>query len=126
MKNLRVNLMVDDVNATVAYYRDVFDAEVLATVPETGAFDFALVRMGSVELMFEAAKSLSEGIPSLKDKPLGGTFTLYIDVDDVVDLYKKVKANVETVKDLHDTFYGTKEFYMADCNGYLIAFAQKL
>lgn len=125
MKYLRPNFMVEDVAATVAWYSDVFGAETLATVPETGDLDFALVRIGEVELMFEKAASLSEGIPALQNIPIRSSIVLYIDVADVEGLYARLKDKVETVKELYDTFYGTREFYMQDCNGYVLTLAQK-
>lgn len=125
MKHLRPNLMVKDVNATIAWYADVFGAQTLVTVPETGAFDFAILKMGDVELMVEKAESLSEGISALQGIGIGGSFTLYTDVEDVDALYAKAKEkNVEIVKDMHETFYGTREFYMKDCNGYIWTLAQ--
>lgn len=51
---------------------------------------------------------------------------LHIDVDDVTALYKKIREQVTTIKGLHDTFYGAKEFYIADINGSVIASAQTI
>ena len=116
--------MVNDVNATIRWYADMFGARTVVTVPEEGAFDFALVRIGDVEIMFEKPDSLSDGISALQNLPIGGSFTLYVDVDDVDALHAKVKdRGAEIVKDLQETFYGTREFYMKDCNGYVLTLA---
>ncbi len=41
-------------------------------------------------------------------------------------MLKKQTPNlmVEIVADLHTTFYGTREFYFRDCNGYILSFSE--
>jgi 5-bromo-4-chloroindolyl phosphate hydrolysis protein len=39
--------------------------------------------------------------------------------------YQVLKSKVEIVKELHTTFYGMQEFYFKDCNGYILAFAER-
>ena len=66
-----------------------------------------------------------EDIPEFAGQPIGGTFTLYFDVEDVRDLFEKVKSRINLVSDgLYETFYGTTEFTMRDPNGYILTFAQ--
>ena len=38
---------------------------------------------------------------------------------------KAKNANAEIVVDLNTTFYGTREFAMKDCDGYLLIFAEE-
>ena len=52
-----------------------------------------------------------------------GSLTFYIDVEDVKQLYAKLKDKVTIIKDMHTTFYGKREFYIRDCNGYILTFA---
>jgi uncharacterized glyoxalase superfamily protein PhnB len=83
-----------------------------------------MMKYGDVEIMFQAKRSLSETHPVLKDKEIGGTLTLYIEVEGVQELYARIKDKVTVVKDLHTTFYGMQEFYVQDCNGYIVTFAE--
>ena len=39
------------------------------------------------------------------------------------ELYESIRRKVTILKDLHTTFYGTEEFYIRDCNGYVLTFA---
>ncbi len=74
--------------------------------------------------MFQAERSLAMALPVLKGRGIGGTFTLYMELDDVSDMYARVKGAVTVVKDLHTTFYGMQELYIEDCNGYILTFAE--
>ena len=51
---------------------------------------------------------------------------LYIFVEDVDDLCRGLRGRVEVVEDLHDTFYGTREFIIRDLNRFRITFGQPL
>ena len=44
LKKMTPNLMVEDVNNTIAFYKDILSFELLATVPETGQFNWAMMR----------------------------------------------------------------------------------
>lgn len=121
---LRPNLMVADVNAAVEYYQRVLGAELEMTVPEKGNFDWAMVKMGDVQIMFEIRRTMSEGYKGFDGREIGGTFSLYIDVDDVEKLHENVKAAGGKVVNIYKTFYGAKEFYLEDLNGYMLTFAE--
>jgi uncharacterized glyoxalase superfamily protein PhnB len=124
LKKLTPNLMVEDVQATLTFYRDVLGFEVLTTLPDTAPFDFAIVRRDAVELMFQSRTSLSENVPALTGSPIGASQTFYIEVSGLRDLYEQVRGRAEIVVDLHTTFYGTQEFYFRDVNGYILSFSE--
>ncbi len=42
---------------------------------------------------------------------------------DVKGLYAELKDKVTIIKDMQTTFYGKQEFYIRDCNGYILTFA---
>ena len=50
---------------------------------------------------------------------------MYIDVEDVKSLFESVKDKVEIVQDMHTTFYGSREFAIKDCSGYILAFSEQ-
>jgi lactoylglutathione lyase len=124
-QKLRPNLMVQDVNQTVDYYKRVFGAELEMSVPEKGALDWAMVKMDKVQIMFEIRRTMSEGYKGFDGKEIGGTFSLYIDVKDVDALHAKVKAAGAKVVDIYETFYGAREFYVEDLNGYMLTFSER-
>ena len=130
MKNLTPNLMVEDVNATVTFYQRVFGFQVIESVlaanrPSTGQWQFAIINLEGVTIMLQDPRTLVEDVPEFAGRQIGGTMTLYINVEDVRGLFEKVKSEIHFIKDgLYETFYGTTEFTMRDPNGYFITFAQ--
>ena len=124
LRKLTPNLMVEDVNKTVDFYKNMLGFDVLATVPETGQLNWAMLKQGDVEMQFQTRASLSEEIPAFKDRAIGGTLTLYIDVEDVTALHNALKDKVAIVQAMHTTFYGTQEFAIEDCNGFVLSFSQ--
>ena len=51
-------------------------------------------------------------------------FDLYIYVENVDELCQGLKSRVEVVEDLHDTFYGMREFIIRDINRFWTTFGQ--
>jgi uncharacterized glyoxalase superfamily protein PhnB len=124
LKKLTPNLMVEDVERTLAFYRDILGFGVVMTLPELAPFDFAIVQRDGVELMFQSRTSLSENVPALTGSLIGASQTFYIEVSGVRDLYEQLREKVEMIVDFHTTFYGTNEFYFRDLNGYILSFSE--
>ena len=74
--------------------------------------------------MFQSRLSLSDNVPALSGAPIGASQTFYIEVTGVRDLYETLRDKVEIVVDFHETFYGTREFYFRDLNGYILSFSE--
>jgi len=126
MKNLTPNLMVEDVNQTVDFYKNVLGFDLIATVPETGRFNWAMMKQGGVEMQFQLRASLAEEIPAFKDRSIGGSLTLYVGVEGIEELHGRLKDKVAIVQAMHTTFYGTQEFALQDINGFVISFAETI
>jgi uncharacterized glyoxalase superfamily protein PhnB len=124
LKKLTPNLMVEDVQQTLAFYHDVLGFNVLMTLPDQPPFDFAIVQRDEVEFMFQSRTSLSENVPVLTGHPIGASQTFYIEVEGLKKLYEALREQVDIVVDLHTTFYGTQEFYFRDRNGYILSFTE--
>lgn len=136
MKKLNPNLMVRDVNETVAFYMNNFGFELVMAVPETqdGVLNeipegikvvYAVVKNGSIEIMFQSEESLKEDVPALKDSTISASCTFYIELEDLESFVQKIKGKVEVVKELFTTWYGMKEIYIRDNNGYILTFAEQ-
>jgi uncharacterized glyoxalase superfamily protein PhnB len=124
LKKLTPNLMVEDVNRTIAFYKDILGFELLATQPESGQFDWAMMKRNDVEMMFQARASLTGELPLFEGKAIDGSLTFFVEVEDVKGLYTNLKDKVTIVQDMHATFYGAQEFAIQDCNGYILTFAE--
>lgn len=126
IKKITVDLMVSDVRESMRFYKEIAGFETIATVPDTGTYDFAIVAKGNAEIMFHKIESLAEEMPEFAGRTPGGSIMLYIEVDDVLKIYEKAAGVVQIVKDLHQTSFGTKEFAMKDKDGYVLIFAEPL
>ncbi len=125
LKALSPNLIVKDVNKTVAFYREAFGFKTIVTNPESGVLEFALMQLDNVSLMFQSFGSYADALPQFKDQKIGASMMLYIDVENLDIVYKKAKAaGAEIFVDLNTTFYGTREFTIKDIDGYLLIFAE--
>lgn len=120
---LTPNLMVPDVDRTVDFYRDVLEFELAATVPQRRPYEWAMLGRDDVVLMIQSRASLGAEIPALRERPIGGSLALYMDVDDADALFQRLRNRVAVVVDPHTTPYGTREFFIQDCNGYILGFA---
>jgi uncharacterized glyoxalase superfamily protein PhnB len=126
LKTLTPNLMVENVQETIDWYRSVLGFEPTAEVPGDHGLVFAIVKCDDVQLMFQSRASLEADLDVLKGVPIRASQTFYIDVEGVEELRHKVEGKARIVKDLHDTFYGTMEFYFTDCNGYVLSFSETI
>lgn len=124
-KKLTPNLMVNDVNETIKFYHDNFGFDAVVTIPDTGRYNYAILSNGEVELMVQKRESFSQDMNVPSDQQIGGTFSLFFEVNDIIPLYDKITASgLQTVRELHQTFYGSKEFTTRDNNGYILTFSE--
>src|SRR5207248_7677119 len=72
--------------------------------------DWAALVFGEREIMLSAG-----GAPGT---PRRQSADLYIRTDDLENLRRQIPSTVEIVEDLHDTFYGMREFILRDPNGF--------
>jgi uncharacterized glyoxalase superfamily protein PhnB len=123
-------LAVKNMNTMIEFYCKNLNFEVLTIVPNEDTPQFTILQNGNVQVMLETVESLSKSNPSLENplnqsQQYGIGVINYIKTDDVSDLYNKLVENsVPVVKELHETWYGTKEFAIEDPEGYVVMFSQ--
>lgn len=105
---------VPDVRATADWYESI-GFKVLARYGD-GDEGFAMLSFGGGEVMFS-----SGGQPSTRRRR---EVDLYVYVENVDDLYLRLKDRVEVVEGLNDAFYGMREFIIRDLNRFWITFGQ--
>lgn len=124
LKKLTPNLVVSNVEKSVAFYRDVLGFTLAATVPEASPYVFAIVQSGGVEVFLNAPEPAIAEYPAFAGKPIGGTLTLYIEVKGIRSLYDALRWRTRIVTPLEKKFYGVTEFVIQDPDGYLITFGE--
>lgn len=133
---LTPNLLVENVERSVEFYVAVLGFARGFAVPEQPPFVFASVSGGAVEIFFNDAVAAAEEYPSFAGRPLGATGTLFIELEPADDTgsvpaidryYQQLLArNVREVVPIHTQWYGMREFAIADPDGYVITFAERV
>jgi len=126
---LTPNLIVDNVERSLRFYEDILGLSRGFTVPEAGPFVFGSVVSGPVEIFFNEKHTAAKEYPVFGGKPLGITGTLYIELagSGVVEpLHDRLKTSAPVVMPLVTQWYGVKEFAIADPDGYVITFAERV
>jgi catechol 2,3-dioxygenase-like lactoylglutathione lyase family enzyme len=124
LKKLTPNLIVSNVERSVAFYRDVLGFSVGPTVPEQAPYVFAIVQSGPVEIFLNAPEPAVTEYPAFKNQPIGGTLTLFIEVADIASVHQSLQGKVTIVMPFEHKWYGVTEFAFTDPDGYIITFAQ--
>lgn len=125
-KSITPNILVDDVSETIDYYQHILGFSLVHAVPEKGPLHWAMLSADHLSLMFQDKDSIEKELPYMQHVEHGHSFTLFIEVDDIDEVYNRIKSQVDVVKDLHRTFYDMKEFSFADLNGYVVTIAQEI
>ena len=125
ISKLTPNLVVADVDRSLAFYRDVLGFSVQVTVPETGPFVFAAVTHGNVEVFLNARDAAVAEYPAFRERPVGGTLTLFMEVTGVEAAHEALSSRVTVVMPLEKKWYGSTEFAFLDPDGYVITFAER-
>jgi catechol 2,3-dioxygenase-like lactoylglutathione lyase family enzyme len=125
LQALTPNLIVSDVVRSIEFYRDVLGFTVVHTVPEAAPYVFAMVQSGPVKIFFNAPGPAVAEYPAFKGRPIGGTLTLFIDVENIAQAHAALKDKVKIVMPLETKWYGNTEFAFEDPDGYLITFAER-
>jgi uncharacterized glyoxalase superfamily protein PhnB len=122
MESLAPNIFVKDMNATIAFYKQL-GFETVMSVPETGEYDWAMMKNGEVIFMLQTFKSLGDELPQISRKD-GGSLLFYIRLKGIRAFHDKIKSKAKVIVELNKTFYGATEFSIADNNGYVLTFAE--
>ena len=126
------NLVVADVERSLAFYRDVLGFTVFATVPEAAPFVFAWMQRDGVNVFLNGVEAVRAEHSELGSRPIGGTATLYIAIEaesigaGVDAMLAAIGDRARLIMPLTDQFYGMREFGVEDPDGYTIFFAQQM
>lgn len=106
---------VPSVRKAVDWYESI-GFLVLSGNEEDGEIDWAMLSFGDGRVMFSEG-----GRSSAEDRR---EVDLYVQTENVDELFARLKDRVEVREGLHDTFYGMREFIIRDLNGFWITFGE--
>ncbi|PLX68712.1 MAG: glyoxalase [Denitrovibrio sp.] len=130
------NLMVENVVDSLNFYISSLGFELVMAVPEgtedivyslveDQEYGFAVIKNGDVELMFQSLSSIKSEFPTINIDAASSRVIFYMQVIGIDELFASLEGKVDIVKGLHEAFYGMKEFYIKDFDGYILGFAEK-
>ena len=125
-RKLTPSLIVANVERSLAFYVDTLGFARGMTVPDESPFVFASVTSGSIEIFVNDAATAVKEYPAFVGKPIGATGTMFIEDEGVDALHDRLNASVKIVMPIVTQFYGMREFAIADPDGYLITFAERV
>jgi uncharacterized glyoxalase superfamily protein PhnB len=125
-KKLTPNLLVANVERSLAFYVDTLGFARGMTVPDESPLVFGSVTGGAVEIFFNDVATAVKEYPAFGGKPIGATGTMFIEVEGVDALHDRLKASVKIVMPIVTQFYGLREFAIEDPDGYVITFAERV
>ncbi len=136
VNKLTPNFEVRNIRETVEFYQSVLGFSLTMAVPETQdgieqtltdgkEYVYALVSKDNVEMMFQRTDSFKEDVSLAKDLSLGASVSFYMEIDGIDNFYNQIKGENIKPTELKTAWYGMREFYIIDNNGYILGFAEK-
>jgi uncharacterized glyoxalase superfamily protein PhnB len=120
------NLLVRDVRKSTEFYRDVLGFTMGETVPDQEPFVFVWMKHDEVSVFLNDIKAATEDYPAAASLPQGGTAAMYFIISDVDGYHAKVAPSTKVIMPLKTQFYGMREFAVADPDGHIITFAERV
>lgn len=124
MGYLSPTIAVRDMNRTIEFYRDRLGFKLGMVFPDVGTPEYADLSRDGMVLMFIPTRNC--GIDD--NERLGVGVSLYMEIDgDIDQYYEEVKRkSVQVTIDIKDEPFGIRDFSVADPDGYLLTFNQKI
>jgi len=122
-RRLTAELVTEDIPSTIEYYTKTLGLELDAVYPNDVPIpQWVQFKCNKDYLMFESRKSLGQVIPEIQLVKLGGSFDIFIEMEDVVKYYESIKNKVQVIVELTDVPF--TQFAIKDVNGYILLFGQ--
>jgi uncharacterized glyoxalase superfamily protein PhnB len=112
-------LATENLAQTIEFYTEHLGFQVGGKYPEEDPC-WASLCSGAAEIAFNLPNA---HLPF--EKPLV-TGSIYLTVENVDELWEKLKERVEIVYPLENFDYGMREFGIKDCNGYILNLGQNI
>lgn len=124
IKELILELLVEDMTKSLKFYQDILGFESEIVFPEKNPV-FIQVKKDNNRIMLYDRNDFQKEIPKLKRIKMGGSMLLYMKVEKVEEFYQQIKNKAKIIQPLHKTNYSSLEFTIEDRNGYFLAFSER-
>jgi len=118
-------LLVDRIEPSLDFWVQRLGFEVRLQVHGEDRLEFASLGRGDVEIVYRTRDSLHDDAPGLLD---GGRHrpwvVIYLQVDDLDEILPRLEG-VEVVVPLRETIFGTREIFVREPSGRIIALSSR-
>jgi glyoxylase I family protein len=123
LRGLTTLLQVFDMPRSLAFYRDLLGFEIVCTSPGEN-FSWAMLRQGDCTLMLNTAYDEGErpAAPDPARVAAHGDTILYFVCDNADDVHAHLRAKGWETDDPVTTYYGMRQAYTKDPDGYAVCF----
>lgn len=125
-KSLTPVLIVDEVEPCAEFWMKRLGFEKPQEVPgDDGKLVFCILQKDGIEIMYQTKASVVHDSPGQKGELTGHSTALFITVPSMADLdaIEQAVKGAPMVKERHQTFYGSTEFYVREPGGNVVGFA---
>jgi uncharacterized glyoxalase superfamily protein PhnB len=123
VKKLTPVLFAETIEACVKFWVERLGFEKTMDVPDGDSLAFAILKKGSVELMYQTFASAEKDVGAVAQLVRQGPTFLYVEVESLEKTIAAV-SGAEVVIPARTTFYGAKEIGVKDPAGHLLTFAE--
>jgi len=126
-QNMAMMLLVENVDETATWYRDVLGARFQYSLPKTAPYEWVSLMLDDIEVMIchkKAAQNWYSDEVMVREKP--ANVIAYFYVKDANALYDQVKDKAKIIMEPTDQPHGIREFAVQDPFGFTLVFAQIL
>lgn len=128
-------IAVENVAATVEFYSQYLDFKLGFAVPDDNAIEttidpnksyrYAMLQNNGIEIAFQRLDTFEPIMELVENQTIGASVAFYMDIENIDTFYQEMKLKNLKITELTTTWYGVKEFYMKDINGYILGFAEQ-
>ncbi|MGZ7079072.1 MAG: VOC family protein [Thermoanaerobaculia bacterium] len=117
-------LIVDAIEPVLPFWQSL-GFQQTATVPHGDKIGFVILVRDSVEVMYQTKASVRDDEARVLEGPVPiGAAMLYIQVDDLEEVMRRMPRATPSIAERRKTFYGATETIVRDPAGNVIGFAQ--
>ena len=120
MQSITSNLIVESIEACLAFYEARLGFARTVEVPHEDKLGFVILKHGECELMLQSRASLAGDVAGVAGDPFRAA--LYIDVERLAPI-RDALGDWPRVVPERTTFYGAREIIVKEPNGHVVFFA---
>jgi catechol 2,3-dioxygenase-like lactoylglutathione lyase family enzyme len=125
-----IQLVVEHLGATEAFYGGILGVALKRSVTAPGGPEHLFLRHGNVEVVFVEHHAVVREHPVLEERlggfPKGVGMTIHIQLEGIEESYDSVlDEGLQVLYPLGERFYGLKDFWCFDPDGYLVVVEEK-